>query len=210
MSRPRRGSEARRDGFTLVEVLVGMAVAALVLTAGFSTLAFVRDRAVRSEAAVVPALAGATTRALLTEWLSGALARAPRRGVRFQGLDAAVTGGVADEIVFPTTARTPLSVGTTVVRLYVDVQDSTVERGLVAALSERATDTPRRVELLPQVTGMEIRYLPNVEEAVEWLPDWLDGRSLPLAVELRLEARGAEPLPALLRHPLRVPLEAAR
>lgn len=201
---------APRTGFTLIEVLVGMAVAALALTAGFTALAFVQDRADQAEAAVVPALAGATTRALLTEWLSGALARAPRRGERFQGLDAAEAGGVADELVFPTTARTPLSVGTTVVRLYVDVQDSTPERGLVAELTERATDVPRRVELLPQVTGMEIGYLPDVPEATEWLPSWIDTRSLPLAVEVRLSAAGPDSLPALLRRPLRVRLEAAR
>lgn len=199
-----------RGGFTLIEVLVGMAVAALALAAGFTTLAFVQDRADQAEAAVVPALAGATTRALLTEWLSGALARAPGRGERFQGLDAAEAGGVADELVFPTTARTPLSVGTTVVRLYVDAQDSTVERGLVAELTERVTDVPRRVELLPQVTGMEIRYLPDVEEATEWLPSWIGNRSLPRAVEIRLASAGRDSLPSILRHPLRVHLEAAR
>lgn len=199
-----------RGGFTLVEVLVGMAVAALALAAGFTTLAFVQDRADHAEAAVVPALAGATTRALLTEWLSGALSRAPGRGERFQGLDAAEAGGVADELVLPTTARTPLSVGTTVVRLYVDAQDSTVERGLVAELTERVTDVPRRVELLPQVTGMEIRYLPDVEEATEWLPSWIGNRSLPRAVEIRLASAGRDSLPSILRHPLRVHLEAAR
>lgn len=198
-----------RGGFTLVEVLVGMAVAALALTAGFTALAFVQDRADHAEAAVLPSLAGASTRALLTEWIAGALARAPRRGERFQGLSAATVGGAGDELIFPTTARTPLSVGTTVVRLYVDVQDSTLERGLVAEMTERPTDVPRRVELLPQVTGMEIRYLPDVAEATEWLPEWLDN-SLPMAVEIRLHAAGPDSLPALLRHPLRVPVEAGR
>lgn len=201
---------ARRGGFTLIEVMVGMTVAALVLGAGFAALGFVQDRADHAEDAVVPALAGATTRGLLTEWLAGARSRAPGRGERFQGLDASVAGGVADELIFPTTARTPLSVGTTVVRLYVDVQDSTVERGLVAELTERPGDIPQRVELLAQVTGMEISYLPDVPEATEWLPDWLDDDNLPLAVEVRLEAAGADSLPALLRHPLRVRLEALR
>ncbi|HZD05624.1 MAG TPA: type II secretion system protein, partial [Longimicrobiales bacterium] len=121
-----------RDGFTLIEVLVGMVVAALALSAGFAALAFVKERADQAEAAMVPAVAGAGTRALLTEWLAGARLRAPGRGERFQGLDGEEQGRANDELIFPTTARTPLSVGTTVVRLYVDAEDSTAERGLVA------------------------------------------------------------------------------
>lgn len=199
-----------RGGFTLIEVLVGMAVAALALTAGFATLAFVRDRAVQAEASMVPAIAGATTRALLTEWVAGARLQAPGRGERFQGLDGEEQGEAADELILPTTARTPLSVGTTVVRLYVDVEDSTVERGLVAELTERAGDLPKRVELLPEVSGLEIRYLPNVEDASEWLPDWVDQSSLPLAVELSLSATPPDTLPALLQLPLRVALEVGR
>jgi prepilin-type N-terminal cleavage/methylation domain-containing protein len=199
-----------RRGFTLVEVLVGMAVAALALTAGFAALSFVQDRADQAEAAMVPAIAGAATRALLTEWLAGARSRAPNRGERFYGLDAEQSSLPSDELVFPTTARTPLSVGTTVVRLYVDFEDSTAERGLVAELTERPGDVPSRVELLPEVSAIELRYLPDVAEATEWLPSWVDANSLPLAVELTLSTSPPDSLPTLLRLPLRVPLEAAR
>jgi prepilin-type N-terminal cleavage/methylation domain-containing protein len=134
-----------RDGFTLIEVLVGMVVAALALSAGFAALAFVKERADQAEAAMVPAVAGAGTRALLTEWLAGARLRAPGRGERF-----------------------------------------------------------------PEVSGMELRYLPDVQDASEWLPSWVDARSLPLAVELSLSATLPDSLPDLLEIPLRVPLEAGR
>ena len=198
----------RAAGFTLIEVVVGMTVAGLVLAAGFAALAFVQDRAGQAEEAMIPAIAGAATRALLTEWIAGARFTAPNSSERFQGLDAEEAGTRNDELIFPTTARTPLSVGMTVVRLYVDFEDSTTERGLVAELTERLGDAPIRVELLPEVSEMDLKYLPDVADATEWLESWVDVNSLPLAVEMTLHATPPDSLPTLLRYPLRVPLEA--
>lgn len=203
-------SRGRTVGFTLIEVLVGMTVAAVALAAGFAALSFVQDRAGQAEAAMVPAISGAATRALLSEWLAGARMQAPGRGDRFQGLDSDASETGSDELIVPTTARTPLSVGTTVVRLYIDREDSTAELGLVAELTERPGDLPERLELLGQASDMELRYLPDVADATEWLDEWVDSRSLPLAVEITLSATPPDSLPTLLRYPLRVPLEAAR
>jgi len=107
-------------------------VAALALTAGFATLGFISDTDEPVDVASALALRGATTRNLLTEWLGEARYQAGRRGVTFQGLDDEVYGTETDEIIFPTTASTPLGVGTTVVRLFIDQDNATPEQGLVA------------------------------------------------------------------------------
>ena len=73
-------------GFTLMEVLIGLTVAALALTAGFATLGFMTDTDEPVDVASALALRGATTRNLLTEWLGEARYRQGRRGQAFEGL----------------------------------------------------------------------------------------------------------------------------
>lgn len=199
-----------RRGFTLMEVLIGLTVAALALTAGFATLGFLSDSDEPVDVASALALRGATTRNLLTEWLAEARYRVGRRGETFQGLDGEVYGTPADELIFPTTASTPLGVGTSVVHLYIDDDRDTAERGLVAALTELATDEPRVVELVPEAGSLELRYLLPVEGTTgEWVDGWLSNR-LPGAIEMILRSTGPDTLPPLLQYPLLVALEATR
>jgi prepilin-type N-terminal cleavage/methylation domain-containing protein len=197
-------------GFTLMEVLIGLTVAALALTAGFATLGFITDTNKPVDVASALALKGATTRNLLTEWLGEARYRVGRRGMTFQGLDDEVYGTETDEIIFPTTASTPLGVGTTVVRLFIDDDNDTPESGLVAELTELPADEPRVVELIPEVGSLEIRYLLPIEGTTgEWVDGWISNR-LPRAIELLLGPTRYDTLPPLLRYPLLVPLETER
>jgi prepilin-type N-terminal cleavage/methylation domain-containing protein len=197
-------------GFTLMEIIVGLSVAALALTAGFATLSFLSDREEPVDRAQALALRGATTRSLLTEWLSEARLEAPLGGGIFQGLDAEHNGTPSDDLIFPTTASTPLGVGTTVVHLYVDEDRTTPERGLVVELTESLADDPRVVELVPEVGAMEIRYLlPIAGSMGEWVDTWVSNQ-LPTAISLTLVAAAPDTLPPLLRYPLLVPLEALR
>jgi prepilin-type N-terminal cleavage/methylation domain-containing protein len=197
-------------GFTLMEVLIGLTVAALALTAGFATLGFLSDSDEPVDLASALALRGATTRNLLTEWLAESRYQAGRRGETFQGLDGEVYGTPADELIFPTTASTPLGVGTTVVHLYIDDDEATPERGLVAGLTELMTDEPRLVELVPEAGSLELRFLLRVEgTAGEWVDGWISNQ-LPGAIQLTLGPTRYDTLPPLLRLPLLVPLEAIR
>jgi prepilin-type N-terminal cleavage/methylation domain-containing protein len=197
-------------GFTLMEVLIGLTVAALALTAGFATLGFISDSDEPVDVASALALRGATTRNLLTEWLGEARYRQGRRGVTFQGLDDEVYGTETDEIIFPTTASTPLGVGITVVRLFIDADYDTPEEGLVAELTELPTDEPRLVELIPEAGSLRMRYLLPIEGTLgEWVDGWISNR-LPGAIELVLGPTPYDTLPPLLRHPLLVPLESSR
>ncbi len=197
-------------GFTLMEVLVGLMVAALALTAGFATLGFITDSNEPVDRASAMALRGATTRNLLTEWLGEARFQVGRRGMSFQGLDDELYGTETDEIIFPTTARTPLGVGTTVVRLFIDLDNDTPEQGLVAELTELPADEPRRVELIPEAGSLQLRYLlPIAGTTGEWVDGWISNR-LPHAIELVLGPSRYDTLPPLLLYPLLVPLETTR
>lgn len=200
-----------RRGFTLMEVLVGLTVAALALTAGFATLGFLSDGEETVDDASAVALRGATTRNLLLEWLGEARYQSGRRGVAFQGFDAEDYGVETDSLTFPTSASTPLGVGVTVVRLYVDLDESTPERGLVAALTQLVTDEPRIVELVPEAGSLKIRYLLPVEGTVgEWVETGWASNRLPQAIELTLGPASHDSLPPLLRYPLLVSVETAR
>jgi prepilin-type N-terminal cleavage/methylation domain-containing protein len=199
-----------RPGFTLVEVLVGMTVAALALGAAFAALSFVGDRSRDAEAAATTALEGAVAREMLVDWLSGARFRAPNRAGEFQGLDAEENGLDNDELYLPTTAMTPLHASTTVVRLFIDEDEDTPARGLVAELTEHVQDEPMRVELVPQAVRLELAFLPDVPDAEEWLPAWVGQGGLPRAVELLLSAAPGDSLPPLLRMPIRVALGTLR
>jgi hypothetical protein len=101
-------------------------------------------------------------------------------------------------------------VGTTVVRLFIDLDDSTPVRGLVAELTELPTDEPRIVELVPEAGSLTLRYLLPIEGTVgEWIDGWISNR-LPQAIQLVLGPNQHDSLPPLLRYPLLVPLEATR
>ena len=132
--------------------------------------------------------------------------RSTELGIDFQGLDAREQGIPADEITFPTRADTPRRVPVTAVRLFLDTDPETAERGLVAEFVGMLGEQPSRLELAPQVTGLLIRYLPAGQGPVEWTESWVGLNELPRAVEVVLEQSPADPLPPLLRLPIRVPL----
>jgi prepilin-type N-terminal cleavage/methylation domain-containing protein len=198
----------RRPGFTLLEVTVGLAVAGLALGSGMAALGFIGERTQHAEAATAAALEVATTRQLLVDWLAGARFRASNGTDGFQGLDVDYEGWPDDVLLFPTTAATHLSAGETIVRLYIDRNEDTPERGLVAELTVQRGLASRIVELVPDAGGLQLRYLPDPAGVVplEWTEQWIGRNQLPRGLELTIvPARDAE-LPPLLLYPIRVTL----
>jgi prepilin-type N-terminal cleavage/methylation domain-containing protein len=195
-----------RAGFTLVEVVVGVAVGGVVLTTGFAALAAIQDHSGGAREATTVALEGATARATLSEWLATAQLQSTELAVRFEGLDATESDLEWDELTFPMRAQSPLRAPVTMVRLFIDTDPETPARGLVAELTGIRGEEPRPVELIPNVVGLEIRYLPAVDGPVEWAESWLDQPQLPRAVEVTLLDAPEDPLPPLLLLPIRVAL----
>jgi prepilin-type N-terminal cleavage/methylation domain-containing protein len=197
-----------RSGFTLIELVVGLTVASLALSAGFATLTFVRERGDQTEEAARAGVAGATQRALLMDWLENARRRTPA-GEQFEGIDQEENEKERDMLLVPTTAATPLDGPFTLVGLYIDDDPETPERGLVAELTGPILgQTERRMELVPQADAMRIRYLTSSGSQTEWADGWSGREDLPRGVEIVLEPAQGDTLPRLLRLPIRIALGA--
>ncbi len=200
-----------RAGFTLVEVVVGMVVTGLVLTAALGALGLVQDRADHAESITVPALTAASVRGLITAVLEGARVEAPARSSQdyaFQGIEGTGTLLGSDEILVPTTARTPVS-GVGFVRLYIDATDPVQGPALVAAVQEDAFTPPTLIDLVPGVEALEIRYLTSLTPPLIWQDGWPPG-GMPRAVEIELIPAVGVELPPLLALPIRAAVEAVR
>ena len=200
-----------RAGFTLIEVLVGMTVAAIALSAGFATLAVVQDRSEYLEAVDLVATSGATQRQMIVDWLVGVRLVALGTSEPFMLEDDEANGMPMDELLLPTTAPSTVEGPTTVVGLYVDLDPETVEQGLVAEITGiRLGEDPRLFEIAPQAGGMNVRLLP--QGATEWIDgmDWDDDNGFPRAVEITLLPMRGDSLPTLLRYPIRVAIGAVR
>ena len=206
---PLPNAQAAR-GFTLIEVIVGLAVGGIVLLIGFTALATVQDRSDHIAASGDRALEGAASRAAIIEWLSAAGLRSTELSIEFSGLDARELSLPADELTFPTRAPTPRRAAVTGIRLFIDVDPLTRERGLVAHFTGMLGETPTAMEIAPQATNLFIRYLPVSDTEVEWQESWTAQGQLPRAVEIVLMDNPADPLPALLKMPIRVPLATLR
>jgi prepilin-type N-terminal cleavage/methylation domain-containing protein len=191
-------------GFTLIEVMVALAVGGIVVSAGMAALATVQDRSEHALIATTGAIEAAATRATVVDWLSGAFYSVREQGIRFEGLDADEFGWEWDEVVFPSRARTPLRTAVTTIRLFLDTDPETPERGLVAELTGLVGSEPLRMELIPGATGISVRYLPYGDGPVEWSVSWVNQSQLPRAVELTLMDDPEYPLPPLLKMPIRV------
>ncbi len=193
-------------GFTLIEIMVAVAVGGIVLLAGFSALTSVHDRSEHALQATTAAREAAAVRSTLIDWLTSAQVSAPEVAVSFEGQDAAELDMAGDELSFPTSSRMALRKSLTAVRLYLDTDPETPEYGLVAELTDRLGAEPGLIELVPQAVGFNLRYLPNVDGPVEWTESWVSQRQLPRAVEITLLDVPENPLPPLLKMPIRVAL----
>lgn len=192
-----------RGGMTLVELMVGLVIVGAALGAGYGAFAGVSDQRQRAVAAMDEAARDALVRRTLVEWLRGARLTVEQGGPPFVGVDGRRGDDPDDELSFLTTAPTSLGAGDALVRLYIDRDDDTAERGLVAVIGEWRGTRTERIELVPGATGLDARYLFGFRGR-GWLPGWISSSILPLGVELVLTAPEEEAIPPLLRHPIRV------
>jgi hypothetical protein len=195
---------------TLIELVVALTITGLVMTSGyaaFSTMADRRAAAIRSMDEVESA---AAVRSTLAEWLTGTELTIEDDDVVFRGLDGVRDGLPDDELSFRTNATTGTGRASSKIRLFIERNDSTPERGLVASVEIEPTRTRRLIELEPSVTSLEIRYLSGLHGTRDWGTSWVSTTVLPLGVEVRLGGGPSDSLLPLLRLPLLVALERAR
>ena len=201
---------APRRGLTLVELLVALTVTAVTMSVGWSALGTIADRRERARATSTATLRAAAARRQVVAWLEGAHVTGEEDAPPFQVIDHATRGRPDDELSFLTSATTPLGRGDVTVRLYVDRDPRTAERGLVAAFGDRWTARTMRMELDPSVAALEVRGVSDMRGRHERLASWLSGTVVPQGVELTLAAARAEGLAPLLRVPIVVAIEGGR
>jgi hypothetical protein len=187
---------------TLLELLVGLTITGTILTAGYGALASIVDhRAVVETQGDAVARAAAERRALV-DWLEGARLTVDQDGPQFRGLDGTAGMLPDDELTFLTTSATPLGAAESVVRLFVDRDTLTPERGLTAELWSWHSLRRSRVEIEPRAVGLDVRYATRMLGRSEWLPSWISSTVLPAGVEIALSPEEGDTLPALLRLPI--------
>jgi hypothetical protein len=190
---------------TLLELMVGLVVTGTVVALGHATFASISDHRARAAEATARVAEAAAVRRTIEEWLAGTRvlvedltpAFAVRRGREGEVPD--------DELRFFTEAETPLGPGAKV-RLWIDRDPATPERGLVAEFTERDGARQARVEIAPGAAGLTLRFLSDEGGHPLWTDDWSRAAELPRAVEVRLLGGAGAALPALLDLPILVPL----
>lgn len=195
---------------TLLELLVGLVVTGVAVSAGYGAFTSIVDHRVRAEAQLDSLTRAAAVRRMLGSWLSGARLTVDEAGPSFRGLDGSFEGTPDDELTFLSTATRPGQPRELVVRLYIDRDTLTPERGLTAELSIWPSTESERVEIEPSAGGLDFRYFTRTLGSTEWLPSWISSTVLPGGVELTLMNAQEDTLPALLRLPIVVPLGAGR
>lgn len=203
-----------RRGMTVLELLVALTVTGLAASIGAATLALLTDRRVPLLETSSAAENAAAARRTMIDWIEGAhAAPSPFSGnapAVFQLLDRTMQGQARDELLFTTSASTPLGTGDALVRLYVAVDERATRHGLMAELSEHPGGTVVHVQLDSTVTELDVRCLTDLVGTRRWVPSFLSSQVVPRGVELRLRSSRPEALHPLLRLPIRVVVEGGR
>ena len=200
-------------GMTLMELVVALVITGLVAALGAGTFSAVVDSRARTRETTYDITNAAATRNVLVSWLSsGRISSIAERPPSGTGLN--LTDG-DDALLVVATTSTPLNSGETVVHLFIDRDEETPEKGLVAELEsldlssdEVQVSVNRKVQLDSMVTGLLVEYLDG--EARRWIPRKEAVTRQPIGVRMTLSATAPDTLPSLLQLPIVQPMPRAR
>jgi prepilin-type N-terminal cleavage/methylation domain-containing protein len=201
-----------RVGMTLIELIVALAITGVAIATGYQAYATIIDR--RSSAA---AYADSTARAFavretLASWLSNARLTIEEDEIVFRAVEGAKRRGAVErgsaDLLFLTSARSPVSAHGTIVHLFVG--SDSADNGLTAELSEWRGRRVARLRLDPAIAAMAVEFSSARGSRGEMTSSWVSSTVLPPTVRLRFAARVPDSLPALLRLPLTIHLDATR
>jgi prepilin-type N-terminal cleavage/methylation domain-containing protein len=198
-----------RRGMTLIELLVGLVITSLMLAGGYAALATMMDHRENVTRSLDEVTHAASVRRTLTGWLSGAMLRADGFGAEFRGLDGLDDGFDDDELAFRSGNTLGPEWEESAVRLYVDRDPSTPERGLVAEVGPAQGTARERVELVAGASGLQVSYLSALSREPVWLPSWISTTVMPRAIQLQV-AGPPDSIPPLLRLPVLITLGDTR
>jgi prepilin-type N-terminal cleavage/methylation domain-containing protein len=213
-----------RRGMTLMEVMVAIAITGMMTLAGYGAFASLIDHRRALRDATFRLERAAALRETIDGWLvTGRIAiqigglpagrtgstqgiRPPPRG---EGDDtqptqsSATSPGLDEEITVTTTALTPALTPNTRVRLYIDADERTPERGLAMEYQSGQLTGLQRRGLDSTITAMLVELLD--ERTRRWVRPSQVTSVQPMAVRLTFSSTdpsGVDSLPSILRLPI--------
>lgn len=200
-----------RSGMTLLELVVALSITGAAVTAGYGAFTTLVDRKELAAAAAEQTMREASARASLATWVAGSRLTIDDDDVLFRGIDGETREKLADDdLIFFTTAPTPVALTGTIVRLFIDREDETSEKGLVVELHEWRGARSALIQLAPNVAGMDGRYLTGIFGSRQWVESWVSTSVLPAGTRLAFAAAKGDTLPPLWRLPLTTSIEGGR
>ncbi len=183
----RRTRRRRRAGFTMIELMVALAISGIVAAAAYAAVRFAADASTRLRESRADALAATTARLTLEGWLRAA---AFVDGAdRFVGLDRRGEGRPLDELTFGVPDAGAHHPGPHRIRLWIDRSQSTRPTGFVAELTPIRAGVltqPETLELAPGAVGLRLRYWVRVLNRERWVDSWESSKEPPRAIELHV------------------------
>jgi len=206
-----------RQGMTLMELVIGLAITGMMAAAGAGTFASIIDHRRTIRDASLSIERAAALREMIHSWLiagsvqiqRGGGPRGLTRGV--VGASPATRGGnniasvtaaqaSGDELTFTTTALNPSLLGNVRIRLYVDGDNNTPEKGLTIEYQPNARMPLVRRMLDSTIDTLEVEFLDR--RTNRWLRASEAATIVPRAVRVTLLHGEHGPLPAILELPM--------
>ena len=173
-----------RPGMTLIEVVIAIGVGAVAITIATAILGVFITRVNRTHRVALDALHAATSRALIREWIGGAVLT--HRDVdSFRGVRSDRDALPLDRLTFVTHANTPLAFGKTVT-LAIAADAEVDASGLIATLTDAQPSASSQWVIVTGAKSLRLEYLTGSDSVPRWLPGWISGQALPLAVRLNV------------------------
>ncbi|MCP5299162.1 MAG: prepilin-type N-terminal cleavage/methylation domain-containing protein [Chromatiaceae bacterium] len=196
----------RQRGFTLVEMLIALSVAALLITLCYGAIRVSQRSAYAMQEKVVES----EVMRIGWQFINDALGRARAVSNPEERDDKTSFEGTATRVAF--VADLPGYVGTGgLTRVVLDVEQDQGQRRLVLSherFPPESDDAPPSpvgsATLVDQLAAIEIAYFGKADddEVAAWRDDWSGQGHLPNLVRIQVEPSGQPPWPVLIARPL--------
>ena len=211
-----------RPGMTLMELIVALVILAIAATAGEATFTSLIDHRHTVREANVATERASSLREMIRGWLASGTVQIQRGGVPQLGRNSAriATPSVSsrgmngtintaaqaygDEVTFTTSAASPAMQANVRIRLYVDADPSTPEKGLSIEYQQSNASPLQRRMLDSSVDSLTVQFLDN--RTNRWFESTQAATIQPRAVRVTLLGAGGKQLQKLLQLPIILPI----
>jgi prepilin-type N-terminal cleavage/methylation domain-containing protein len=203
---------AARRGMTLMELVVAIAITGMMAAIGGATFSSIIDHRRVIRESTVSTERAAALREMIRGWITAGTIQIQQgggpRGLRSTarigmnpdaatGVTAAASTG--DELTIATTALTPTVSPSTRIRLFVDGDDNTPEKGLTIEYQASNASPLQRRELDSTIGSMTVEFLDN--RTGRWYDATQAATITPIAVRFSFAPMEHQSLPRLLLLP---------